>query len=257
MPTATDDALTLEQLVQRVKDGDEDAITQLWESVRRFIHQQAYRAFQRSGGAGGAGIDDLVQQGFFALLDAAKSYDPAAGKSFVGWLDLYLRRAFADVLGYATSRRNPLDDCLSFDALLVGADGDESDTAYVDVLPDPGAQEALQSVEDTIFVDELHVALDAAIGAHLSPRAAEVLRDLYWRNETQAQVAADLGVSAQLVAERHRDALRTLRRSSSARELESFLPDGWSGTGLSAFRHRGVSSVELAVIQREQLRGGC
>lgn len=249
-------AETLCRLALLVQGGDTRAELPLWAAVERFAHQQAHRTFVLSHGRGGVDLDDLMQAAFLAMLQAAKTYDPAAGAGFLHHLTFYLRTAFASLCGYRTSRRNPLDDCLSIDAPITGADGDDSDDAYADTLPDSSASEAFLDAEEHVFTEQLHGALDAAIDRHLSPRTAEVVRRLYWDGEQQTQVATDLGISSQAVAAQHQKGLRDLRLSSSARELGQFLCDGWHGTGLAAFQRRGMSSVELAVIRRDELAAG-
>ena len=44
-------------------------------------------------------VEDLYQSGYLALVDAVKSYDAGRGMSFIGWLALALRTAFAEAAG--------------------------------------------------------------------------------------------------------------------------------------------------------------
>ena len=47
-------------------------------------------------------IEDLMQEAYFAIMDAAQTFDQNAGASFIKWATLYLRRAFENYIGRQT-----------------------------------------------------------------------------------------------------------------------------------------------------------
>lgn len=239
-------------LVLLVKDGDSRAELPLWESVRQFVHQQAYRALRTSGGQGGVELDDLMQAGFLAMLKAAETFDSSAGAGFLHHLSYYLRSAFANACGYRTSKRDPLDGSLSLDAPVPGGD-DESDLTYADTLRDDSAEDAFIEAEDGIYTQQLHAALDAELD-RLTPIKAAAIRGVYWNRKTRTQIAEEQGVSISHISAGIRHGVDDLRRGSSARRLREFVEDAvdlYSGNGLASFRRRG-SGIEDAVLRRER-----
>lgn len=250
-----------EELALRAKGGDETAVLPLWESVRGFVMQKAFRAYQRARGFAydrgtscAAEQDDLVQAGFLAVLQAAETYDDTRAAGFLTYLDYFLRSAFAETLGYGGDGHDALIGAASLDVPLSSSDGDESDTTRLDTVSDESALCEYQEVEDGVYIVQLHDALDAEID-RLPPRRAEAMRLFYWAGETQKAIAERQCVSAQNVSAEIKRGVETMRRGNSARRLQEFLEDGvnvYEGNGLASFRRRG-SGVESAVLRREEL----
>lgn len=94
-----------EELVALIQAGERDRLSELWEQVERFVALQARQRILFSGGLGGVEVDDLYQSGYIALVAAVDSYDPATGRSFIGWLSLALKTAFAEAGGYRSRRQ--------------------------------------------------------------------------------------------------------------------------------------------------------
>ena len=87
-------------LIMQGKAGDTAATNALWERHQNFIRQQMAKIYAKNKGlAARVGIDrdDLIVEGWFAVRDAVRRYDP--GK----------RMAFLTVLGWsirATAQRS-------------------------------------------------------------------------------------------------------------------------------------------------------
>ena len=74
--------LTNEVLAIHIQNGETDLIPQLWAQVRALICRYALRFHDRQQErceASGATVDDLIQEAYFAFLQAVQAYDPAAG----------------------------------------------------------------------------------------------------------------------------------------------------------------------------------
>ena len=242
--------MTNEELAVAVAQGRDDLQLQLWEQVCSFVQLMARRAIILSGGGGGVTTEDLTQQGYIAMMQAVKAYDPERGP-FLHYLSFALRQAFADAGGYRTSKSDPLNDCNSLDTLI--AAGEDSEETYLDMIADPCDQYG--EVEQQIYTEQLHGVLDRAIDG-LTPKHADILRALYWRGKTNTEIAAGRDVSVQNVGAAVRRGIDDLRRSRFTRELLQFLDertDFYGGTGCRSFEASG-SSVERAVIRRDGLR---
>ena len=157
--------MTNEELVALIQAGERDRLPELWEQVERFVALQANRLLHAMGPdrAALAGVEfgDLYNSGYFALVDAAERYDPEAGALFITWFALRLKSAFAEVCGWRTSKRDPLNSAKSMDARL--KEGDEDSGAFGDFIPDPKAAQALQDVEDGIQRDYTRQAVRQAL----------------------------------------------------------------------------------------------
>ena len=82
--------MTNEQLAVCIQSGEVDRMGELYSQIERFIHGIAwkYRA--------AAELEDLKQEGFLALYDAVRGYEPETGNSFLGyaayWIEARIRR---------------------------------------------------------------------------------------------------------------------------------------------------------------------
>ena len=114
--------MTTNEIAAAVQAGQADRL-ELWEAVRRFAYDRAYRWCRAMEGRGGMVLEDYIQVAFLALLNALESWDPAAGE-FNTWFGLKLKGAFTEAVGMRTQRdkRDPIHHALSLDCLLYTSD---------------------------------------------------------------------------------------------------------------------------------------
>ncbi len=199
--------------------------------------------------AHGVTAEDLVQSGYFALLEAVKTYDPEKSGGFLTWLSYYLRKEFARTGGYEKRRRDPLDSALSLDAPI----SDEDDETYLETVED--RRDDYADAEEKIYTEQLHNALEGALSS-LPAAQADTLRSRYWEGKELRYIAQEIGVSTQAVEERERQALRAIRRSSHARDLYKYLDDQtdfYRKISVDRCRTEHTSSVEEIVLWRESM----
>lgn len=244
-----------EELASRIQQGGRELIPELWAQVERFVSQQAGKRARALNGFGGTTEEDLYQSGFLALVDAVDSYDPAAGCSFIGWLAVKLRTSFAEAGGYRSRKQalDPLHRAGSLDVPL----GDDKDGATLgDLQPDP--TQGFEEVEEQLWREQLHVALESALEAIPAPQA-DALRRKFWYGETLEAISAGAGVCLETIRQRQNKALRTLRHPRTSQELRAFIEERTSyygGVGLSRFNATGSGQPERLAIMREGLAGG-
>ena len=77
-----------EQLVLRIQGGDNEAenMLQLWRQNKGFIAMLARRY------SAGAEMEDLEQEGYIALHEAAQHFDPDRGASFISYAAFWIKR---------------------------------------------------------------------------------------------------------------------------------------------------------------------
>lgn len=210
-----EDGLTMtnEELAQQIQQGERDLILPLWEQVRRYAHDRAYKWHRATGGRGGVTLDDLEQEGFIALLEALEGWDEKAGK-FLTWYDLRLKSAFTAATMQRTKRdmKDPLQDCLSLDAPLTDQEGDPF--TLEDTIPDQRAEDDLNTVEER--------DRQAAIRRVLNSLQAEQRRVIllrYYHDMTREQTAQRLHLTRTRVNTIEQKALRILRHPVNSRVL--------------------------------------
>lgn len=209
--------MTNEELVVLIQQGERDKLPELWAQVERFIWQQANRRSFALEGYGGVTEEDLHQAGFLALVKAVGSYDPAGGMSFIGWLALYLKTAFAEAAGYQGRKqmRDPLHRAHSLNAPL----RDDPDAGGLeDILEDPVG---LQEVEEHVDKLYLHAALEKAL-ATLPEAERAVLLSRYYQGRTLREVGRERGISFERVRKIEAAGLRRLRHPRVLQELQQF-----------------------------------
>lgn len=244
--------MTNEELATAIQKGRSDLIARLWDQTEAFIRFRARSAMSNIPASCGVTEEDLSQCGYFALISAIETYDAEKG-NFLSWLEFYLKSEFAKAGTYRTSHRDPLNEARSLDAPMTGEDSD-GDSAFVDFLP--SERDDYAGTDERIFQEQLHTALEEAMDK-LPSTQSTVLRERYWSGTRLQTLAENHGVSVEEVRRRERRGLQNLRRSSHARKLAEFLDENtnyFSGTGAQSYQRSGTSSVEYAVLRREELR---
>lgn len=249
--------MTNEELAVRIKTGERDRLLELWEQVRDLIARNAVRRYNSAPGLGGVEVDDLIQAGFIAMVEAVESFDPGAGYKFTTWLNLPLKTAFAEAGGYRSEKQkmDPLHHCDSLDRPIGEDDGDT--LGYFQAAPD----DDLEAVERKIWLEQLRATLDRAL-EELPADWREILKRRYYRSHSQQAVAEALQVKKTIIHGREEKALRRLHHDRRRNHLDQFwveraldLKTPWFlHVGPEAFVSTGTSAVEKIVLQRERDR---
>ena len=205
--------MTNEQLAEAIQTGDRSKILPLWEQVRRYAHDRAYKWFRATNGRGGQTVQDLEQEAFLALLEALEGWDEDAGP-FLPWYSLRLKSAFTAATMQRTQRdkRDPLQDCLSLDAPLTDREGDPF--TLEDTIPDQRAEDDLNTVEERDRQAAVRRVLDS-----LAPEQKQVILLRYFHDMTREQTAQRLHLTRTRAATIEAKALRLLRHPVNSRVL--------------------------------------
>lgn len=249
-------SMTNEELALEVQAG-RAGYGGLWEQVRRFIGQQAFRWFTLYGDMcrrAGVELDDLMQCGFLALQDAVKAFDPARGYSLLTYLGRHLQKRFREACGIRTSKRDPLNDCDSLDRPV----GEEGSASLGDFLPASSAADEMEGVEERLYNQALHNAMAAALDT-LEEKQRDTIRRRFWERDTLEAIARDAGVPRERVRQTEAAALRALRRGQCRKLLQPFVEEirsryAYRGTGWAAWNSMRASSVERAAERLDELQ---
>ena len=207
------------KIAAAVQAGQADRL-ELWEAVRRFAYDRAYRWCRAMEGRGGMVLEDYIQVAFLALLEALESWDPAAG-AFLTWYGLKLKGAFTEAVGMRTQRdkRDPIHHALSLDAPLTVSESGE-DFTLADVIEDPYAAAGVEAVAELDYQRRRTQALATALdGLTEDQRRAVVLR--HCNGLTLDQTAARMGTTRATARAAEQKGLRLLRHPKN-RELRQY-----------------------------------
>ena len=204
---------TNEELARRIQQGERDLILQLWEQVRRYAHDRAYKWFRATNGRGGQTVQDLEQEAFLALLEALEGWDEKAGP-FLPWYSLRLKAAFTAATGQRTKRDqlDPLQNCISLNAPLTDREG--GPFTLEDTIPDQRAEEDLETVEERDKQAAIRRVLDS-----LQADQRQVILLRYFHDLTRDQTAQWLHLTRTRANTIEQKALRLLRHPVNSRVL--------------------------------------
>ncbi len=210
-----------EDYVREIQAGNEEHLAELWEGVRNFAAQQAgrkMRAYRLKNKDAAVDVDDLIQEGFIAMLGAARSFQADRGMSFIGWFDFFLKKAFNDALGLRR-QRDLHDPIHQRESLSRTIRPNEEGRTLEELISDGGA--AVHDMEHAVWLEELRAVLERS-AAELPPAAGRVLFCRFWLGLTVQQIAEAEGVSHQAVSGREVRAFRRMRRNDTAGILAEF-----------------------------------
>ena len=280
--------MELETLAGKVRNGTatEADRLQLYSQAQPFCRKLArqYASLLRCSGE----EEDLLQEAFLAIMDAARTYSPEHGTAFLTWAAFYLRRAFESYIGRqsggsaATVRRLHLvrkyeaeftaihgrgpsesEICLHFEitpeTLQIlrqrGKEGslnatidEEGTLEELDRLADPRDMEA--DIIDRITAGEVRAILRRYISElPADERRATYL--FYFLNRTDKQGAADMYITLEQFRGLRAKALRKLKTAKHLRELGRYLPEQVGSAAyyqINTNRSKWQSSTELAAF---------
>lgn len=208
--------MTNEQLAEAIQTGDRSKILPLWEQVRRYAHDRAYKWFRATNGRGGQTVQDLEQEAFLALLEALEGWDEKAGP-FLPWYSLRLKAAFTAATMQRTKRdmKDPLESALSLDASLL--DGEDDPFILADVVADPRAEQDMENLEEIERQESVRRVVNS-----LSEEQRRVILLRYFHNMTREQTAQRLHLTKTVANAIEQKALRVLRHPSRSKNLRQF-----------------------------------
>lgn len=245
--------MTNEELATRIKNGETDLIPELWNQVSRFVEMCAYKIARKVSSAV-FDAEDLIQSGYFALIDAIKYFEPNGECKFITYLSYTLKTAFAECGGWKSSKEQYKWQYereyppRSLDAPL----SDDDTTTLEDITPCPCND--CERIIDRIYIEQLHDELCEAIDK-LPPMSATAIKKHDLEGEPLTQIAEREGVSYNYLNQCRRFGLMNLARDT---KLKSFVYSDAAvysaalrSSGLQAFKHSGSSTERIAIAMAQ------
>lgn len=246
--------------------GNSFALGQLWTINEDFIRRKAWQWYNKNKDTAdrlALTFEDLVQEGYFALVYSVKRYTAERGDFTV-----YLNYAMLNQIRKAACGEhtrlvtvqdgrqlqisaNPLNDCTSLDVNLDS--DDENSSTRGEITEDPAASQAFQNSEDEIYTEELHTALEEAMTQNLTEREAHILRRRYYDCQSLQAVGNELGVQRETIRQIEHRCIRKLQKLPKLQRWHDDIIStrAWRGTGFGAWKRSG-SVQERAVEYLEE-----
>jgi RNA polymerase sporulation-specific sigma factor len=248
-----------EELALLIQQGQQQYIPQLYTQVEKFIRMKANSFYRNSAikcSRCGVELDDLIQEGYFAMLEAVKGYKQENEYKFLTYIDYPFLNRYNTLIGNRTGRAKsePLNNAKSLDEPLGAEDGTFT---LSDTITDENSESLFDEALQKGYLQSLHDALEKGM-EQLIPEQRTTIQCRYFEKQTLQKTADKIGCSRERVRQHEQKALRVFRKPKIARTLIPFLYDEMEsyslrGTGITAFKHTGASSTERTAEHIEQL----
>lgn len=273
--------MTNEWLVIQIQQGDKGKINELWNQNIDFVRKCAIEFHA------GDLEEDLIQEGFFGMLEAVSKYDVKKGFKFLTYASHYIKNSmrrfliksrpgvrlpehmavkvrkysrFADTFVQRYGRE-PTD--LEAEAILNMPDINNVKAAAMNPtslnasIDEEGAELAeirgaddpgYEDVLDSVFMDQLGRELWGYVN-EMPDRMRDTIVGYYYDGKTYEEIAADLNVSRERVRQLIRNAMRKLRSKRSLRNYyDELFGKALAGSGVNAFLRTWTSSTERTAL---------
>ncbi len=178
-------SLSDEEILERIKQGDQPAIDYLMEKYKYLVRSKAKALFLIGGDK-----DDLIQEGMIGLYKAIRDYQSGKDNSFFNFADLCVSRQIYSAIKASNRKKNiPLNTYIS---LYAPAYGENSDTEEKETLVDIIYQKNVSNPEELVIDKENTSMIEYELVRRLSDLEKQVL-GLYMQDLKYVQIAEVLG----------------------------------------------------------------
>lgn len=245
--------MTNEELAVLIKKGEKQYLPALYMQVERLLWHSVRRYAARCEDrmrARGVTVEDLIQDTFFALVDAVSAFDPDKGFKFTTYLHFPVKNRLRFALGFTTHRRDPLNDCSSLDAPV----GESEEETFLDwYCSDPDSDRPFEEFADNDLWANARRDIDKIMDEDLTEDERAVIICKYFGGDdnSNVRVSEELGMPYSQVRNLESRALMKFRRyrktllSPYREEIIGSRP--YRTNGVKEFRITGASSVERTV----------
>lgn len=249
--------MTNEELAHQIKAGNDHLQEQLWLQIESFVAQRAYKYATVSADSCarlGVELNDFIQVGYFAMIDAVKAFPDETEYKFTTFLGYQLRRHFGDLIHargrWSEESRKTFDGITGAESLDVPISDEQGSHSLAEIIPDPRAEEAFENVEEQLYLEKLRTDLNKALST-LTPRQELCVRQFYLEGKTQAAIAKSLNVTETSIRNRRQAGLAALRRCANLQDYRAIQYAHAYQGGLNAWKHTGSSIQERIVMNIE------
>lgn len=216
--------MTNEELSILIRQGNREYIPLLYTQIEKLLKAKArsfYNKYPIICSRCGIALDDLIQEGYFAMLDAVNYYKPEDGYKFLTYIGYPLKSRYNRLTGNRSSRtkNEPLNNTKSLDEPLGAEDG-----AFTigDVIKDENSEALFDEILGNDYLEDLHNTIEKSMES-LTPTQRTVIQCKYFKNMTLSETSNEIDCSTDKARQYEVEALRKLRYSKNSIHLRSFL----------------------------------
>lgn len=185
--------MTNETMAILIQDGDKSLYGALWGRIYRLICKLCNNVcIKHSGRMERLGLeyDDLIQESYFAFLDAVRGYQPDSGYKFTVYLKYPFMTHINELLQFRTTKQRGNAGMFT---IPLQTEIDDTGHTIAELIPDPKAEEVLYSIDVKDWNTALHAACIEAM-KELPPPQQKVLQGIYFHDKTQGGLAEEMNV---------------------------------------------------------------
>ena len=166
--------LTDEQIIDKIHEGDEEALTYILNKYKELVNMKVSKYFII-----GAEKEDTVQEGMIGLFKAIKSFDGTKQNSFKSFANICIERQLITAIKSSNRQKHmPLNSYLSLNMNAYDNNDDES----VELLETFNSK-TIEDPLDTIMKQEYYKEVEDAVNKNLSKFEKQVL-DRFLKGES-------------------------------------------------------------------------
>lgn len=213
-----------EELAIKIKAGDTALYSVLWEQVKGFIYTAAYRFYTRfTDKCERCGVNqyDLIQSGYFALVDCVNAYKPETGYKLLSFIKYHLMNHFREALGMRTvkGQGEPLNGF--YDSLDMEIS--ENGNTLMEEIADQTAGEPFEESEHRVYNEQLREMLDKIMDTALTDTQRDIIIQRYYQGKTLKETGEMCGKTTERIRQIEHAGLRQMRKPQYKKELQPFV----------------------------------
>lgn len=205
-----------EALAARIKAGEKSLLPILWGQCRRTVAILAakYRGIMEMNAF--VDMEDFIQCGYFAMLEAVEAYDPEKGYKFNSYMNFKYKKQVYDMFGNVREGDRRIFP-VAASSLNVTMENDGHETELLELLEDENAG----SIEADYEKKEIQQIVRAAVG-RLPDLERYVIKQIYFKGQTKTDIAKKMHAKDQFRVTRWEDrALHMLRKDKALQALHT------------------------------------
>ncbi len=174
--------LTDEQIISRIKEGDDKALSYLLKKYENLVHIKIGKYFII-----GAEKEDIMQEGMIGLFKAIKSFNSTKQNTFKSFANICIERQLITAIKSSNRQKHmPLNSYLSLNTAAY--DNNEEDSVE---LIDTFNSKTIEDPLETIMKKEYYEEVEHAVNKSLSKFEKQVL-DRFIKGESYMTIAEQL-----------------------------------------------------------------
>lgn len=209
-----------EELVQAYQEGNKQALTDLVINNKGLVYNVAYKIKEKSY-KDHIELDDLTQEGYLALINAAKLFNSDMNIKFTTYLVKSMSRKMYEYIFGASSKDKGNIKFIEQSKSL-NTPVDEEGRELVELVADPG--EPMQVVEDDLYNTQLHNDLYTVMRQVNTEQEIKAIEYQYYHNKSYEEVAEQLNITCYEYRKLRNKALNKIRKAVNKTVLKEYKP---------------------------------